>query len=101
MSTSIFNELMGEILGWRAAIDILLMTALVFGITRTLLRPGTWKIFTEILFAMAIFFMARLLDLKGIEWIYSNVSQVALLSLIVLFQPELRKILEKHRIFSI
>jgi len=52
---------------------------------------GTWKIVAGILIAIAISFMAHVLDLKGIEWIYSNVSPVALIALIVIFQPELRR----------
>jgi diadenylate cyclase len=44
---------------------------------------------------MAIFIAANVLDLKGINWIYSNLSQVAVIALIVIFQPELRKIFER------
>ncbi len=80
---------------WRAAVDILLITAGLFFLYRTLLRLGTWAIFTGVLLATAVFFVANFLDLKGIEWIYTNLSHVALIALIVIFQPELRKIFER------
>ena len=48
-----------------------------------------------IVLAFLVFVLASALNLQGIEWIYQNVSHVAVLGLIVIFQPELRKVLEK------
>ena len=87
--------LVRELLSWRAVLDIFLIGAGLFFLYRTLLRLGTWKIVAGILVAMAVFLVASFMDLKGIEWIFSNISQVAVIALIVLFQPELRKILEQ------
>jgi diadenylate cyclase len=87
--------LIRALLSWRAVLDIFLIAAGLFFLYRTLLRLGTWKIVAGIVVAMAIFFVASFMDLKGIEWIFSNISQVAVIALIVLFQPELRKILEQ------
>jgi uncharacterized protein (TIGR00159 family) len=84
-----------ELFSWRAVLDILLISAGLFFLYRTLLRLGTWKIMAGILLALLIFILANALNLKGIEWIYQNVSHVAVLGLIVIFQPELRKVLEK------
>ena len=83
------------LLSWRAVLDIFLIAAGLFFLYRTLLRLGTWKIVAGILIAMAVFLVASFMDLKGIEWFFSNISQVAVIALIVLFQPELRKILEQ------
>ncbi len=87
--------LIRALLSWRAVLDIFLIAAGLFFLYRTLLRLGTWKIVAGILVAMAIFWVASFMDLKGIGWIFSNISQVAVIALIVLFQPELRKILEQ------
>ncbi len=84
-----------EMLDWRVSLDILLLTLLIFFLYRTIKTTGTGKIFFGILIAAGIFLAARLLDLKGIEWIYSNLSQILLLALIIIFQPELRKIFER------
>jgi uncharacterized protein (TIGR00159 family) len=84
-----------EILSWRGLLDIFLMSAGIFFLYRTLLSLGTWKIVTGILLAIIVFLLASLLDLKGITWIYRNVSHVALIAVIVIFQPELRKIFER------
>ena len=88
-------RLFRALLDWRVILDILLISAALFFLYRTLLRLGTWKIVTGIFLAMVIFVAANVLDLKGINWIYSNLSQVAAIALIVIFQPELRKIFER------
>ncbi len=84
-----------ELFSWRAVLDILLITTALFFLYRTLIRLGTWKIMGGIFLAFLVFILANALNLQGIEWIYQNVSHVAVLGLIVIFQPELRKVLEK------
>ena len=78
---------------WRAILDILLVAVGLCFLCRTILRLGTWKIVSGTFIAILLFAAANLLDLKLIEWIYSNVSHVAVIALIVIFQPEIRKIL--------
>jgi DNA integrity scanning protein DisA with diadenylate cyclase activity len=51
-------------------------------------------IFTAILF----FLVANLLDLNGIEWVFSNISQVAVIATIFIFQPEIRELLKRTAI---
>ena len=80
---------------WQTILDILVMAGGLFLLYRTLMRLGTWKIVSGILIAGLFFVCASLLGLKGIEWIYRNVSHVAVISLVVLFQPELRKLFEQ------
>jgi diadenylate cyclase len=84
-----------EMLNWRVSLDILTITLLIFFLYRTLKTTGTGKIVIGILVAAGIFIVAKFLDLKGIEWLYSNLSQILLLALIIIFQPELRKIFER------
>jgi len=80
---------------WRTILDIVLIAGALFFLYRTLIRLGTWKIVSGILIAAIVFILSSFMDLKGIEWIYQNLSHVAVISLVVIFQPELRKILEK------
>jgi len=87
--------LIRALLNWRTTLDILLMAAGLFFLYRTLLRLGTWRIVVGILAALGLFLIASFLDLRGIEWIFGNVSQIAAIALIVIFQPEIRKIFER------
>ncbi len=84
-----------QMFAWRAMADILLIAAGLFFLYRTLMRLGTWKIVAGILVALLIYLVATLLDLQGLEWIFGNLSHVAVIALIVIFQPELRKIFER------
>ena len=90
-----FILLIKHFFDWRALIDIFLMSAGIYFLYRTLQRLGTWGIAAGILIAMVVYLLASLLDLKGIEWLFGNLSQVAVIALIVIFQPELRKIFER------
>jgi len=84
-----------QLLNWQSLLDILLFATGIFFLYRTLISFGAWKIVYGVLIAVVFFVVSIQLGLKGIEWIYRNVSQVAVLSLIVLFQPELRRLFEK------
>jgi DNA integrity scanning protein DisA with diadenylate cyclase activity len=84
-----------EMLNWRVSLDILLIAAGIYALYRILRSLGTWKTVTGVFIAMLIFLSARFLGLKGIDWIFSNFSHVALLALIIIFQPEIRKIFER------
>lgn len=95
----IFNAFLVQLLSWQALLDIGIIAAGLFFLYRTLIRLGTWKIFVGICLAFLIFVFASILNLEGVEWIFRNISHVAVLAVIVIFQPELRKIFEK--IFSL
>lgn len=93
--TSLTFQFYNILLDWRGILDILLIAMGFFLVYRTFQRQGAWKIATGVFIAMAFFAIANFLDLSGIMWIYTNLSHVALIGLIVIFQPELRKVLER------
>jgi len=78
-----YTILLKPFVDWRAAIDILLMSAGLFFLYRTLQRLGTGRIAAGVLVAMVVYLLASVLDLKGIEWIFDNLSQVAVIALII------------------
>lgn len=82
-------------LSWKTVLDIFLITTLIFLIYRTFRTLGTWRVLLGILIAVTFFLIASLFELEGISWIYSNLSQVAVLGVIVIFQPEIRKVFER------
>ncbi len=89
------SALIKGMIGWKAVVDIVLIAAGLFFLYHTLLRLGTWRIVAGIALAAFLFLIAHLADLKGLEWIFGNFSQVAVVALVVIFQPELRKIFER------
>jgi DNA integrity scanning protein DisA with diadenylate cyclase activity len=95
MEISSLTVLFRGVIGWKAVVDIVLIAAGLFFLYHTLLRLGTWRIVAGIMLAAFLFLIANFLDLKGLEWIFGNFSQVAVIALVVIFQPELRKIFER------
>ncbi len=95
METFALTALIKGMSSWQALFDILMIAAGLFFLYHTLLRLGTWRILAGIIIALLIFFIANVLNLKGLEWIFDNLSHVAVIALIVIFQPELRKIFER------
>jgi uncharacterized protein (TIGR00159 family) len=89
------GALIPEMISWREVLDVVLIAMGIFLLYRTLSRLGSWKIVLGIFISVAVLIAANLLNLEGIRWIYSNLSNIALLALIVIFQPEIRKILER------
>jgi len=80
---------------WRALLDVFLLALAIHLLYRSFLATGTWKIALGLLVAVVGYGLATLLRLRGLEWIFSNLSQVTLIGLIILFQPEIRRVLEK------
>ncbi len=95
MDISAPTALIQGIVGWKAVLDIVLIAAGLFFLYHTLLRLGTWRIVAGIMLAAFFFLIVNLLNLKGLVWIFGTFSQVAAIALVVIFQPEIRKIFER------
>ena len=82
-------------LNWRTIADVVLLTGLVFFLLRSISLLGTTKIFYGLLAALLLFLVAKALGLKGMNWVFANFAHVALLGAIIVFQPEIRRLLER------
>src|SRR5262245_51740142 len=79
-----------------AALDILIIAMLIFALlmalrgttAMTLLRGG-------VIIACALFLLSRVLDLTVVNFLVRNSLPGLLLGLIVIFQPEIRRALER------
>jgi uncharacterized protein (TIGR00159 family) len=76
-------------------LDIFLLATGMFLLYHMFRVTATWKILTGIFFSALVFVIARVLQLQGILWIYENLSPVLLIAMIIIFQPEIRKIFER------
>lgn len=82
-------------LDWRVTLDIFLIGLGFFLLYQFLRSTGTWKTVSGIFVFIFIYIIARLLELKGIMWIYSYFSPIIVIAIIILFQPEIRRIFER------
>lgn len=90
-------------------IDIAVITFLIYEIIKIARETQAVQLIKGIIFLLFAAFLSNILDLKTLNMILNNVSFWGPLAIIVLFQPELRRILEhvgraniskKVRIFS-
>jgi len=76
-------------------IDILLVGALVYFIISLIRKTKTTKVFQGILIVLITLWISGELKMYTINYILRNLVQIGLLALVVLFQPEIRRFLEK------
>ena len=82
-------------LNWRIFFDVPIIAFLILILYRTLKSSGSWRIGLGILIILILYPLAHVLKFSGISWIFDNLSQIALIGLIIIFQPEIRKIFER------
>jgi len=93
-------QLFTELSDWRVLLDIVVFAAFFYTIYRTLRASGTWKIAVALSLAAVTSMVASFLELRGVEWLFSNLSQVAVIALLIIFQPEVRRFLEHSIVFG-
>lgn len=76
-------------------IDIAVVSILIYYIIKFIRTRRAGKLAIGVLIILASMFLSDLLDMRAVNFLLSNVVQVGLIALIILFQPELRSGLEK------
>lgn len=78
-----------------AVIDILIVTFIVYKIIQFMRQTRAEQLIKGIIIFFIVYFIAQLLHLNALKWMVSTVTVNFLVVIVVLFQPELRGILEK------
>ena len=76
-------------------IEIALITVLVYYIIKWIKTTRAWVIVKGLIVILLFWVIATLLNFDVILWIFMNTISVGITALIILFQPELRKVLEQ------
>lgn len=76
-------------------LDILLVALIFYSIFQFLRKRRAGKLLAGIVLLLGILLLSDVLQMKALNFILTNVFSVGILSLIVVFQPELRSFLEK------
>lgn len=75
--------------------DILIVTVLAYELIKFMKKSNSRRLLKGLLVLFAALQISDLLELHMIYYFLSNAMQVGILALIILFQPELRKMLER------
>ena len=76
-------------------LDIALLTYLIYVILKFVRETRAGQLMKGIVLLVAVYFVSDFLKLKAISWISLKTLNAGLIAIIVLFQPELRRVLEK------
>lgn len=86
-----------QILGmqWSDYLDILVVAFLVYKILPLLKSPGSAKITRAVIIVLVVSWLTGFLKLHTMSFILNQFLAIGLLALVILFQPELRRMLDK------
>lgn len=76
-------------------LDIAIIAFLVYNLLRLVKSTRAENILKGVVMFLLILWLAEILQLNSLAYILGNLVQVGILAIIVLFQPEIRQILEK------
>jgi len=90
---------------WRDALEILILGAGIYGVWAFVRVTRGARVLLSLAFALLfMLLMAQLLELRVVGWLFRSISLFVAFSLVVLFQPELRRALASlgsHRLLSL
>ena len=95
------NEFLGGVISTlrtfrlRDLIDILVITFAFYQLFLFARKSRAGQLVRGLVFMLVCFALAYLLELRTVRWLLNNFLQVAFIAAVVLFQPELRRALER------
>lgn len=91
----VLKYIFGQFRGIADIIDILLVAVLIFYVIIFIRSRRASKLAMGVILILIVLAISAIADLRALNFILSNIVQVGLIALIILFQPELRSALEK------
>ncbi|GLV48542.1 TIGR00159 family protein [Thermus sp. LT1-2-5] len=80
---------------WRDLLDILLVAVLFYYLWRLIAGTRALNLVRGVLVYLLVWFLASLLGLSTLSWLLGNAATLGAFALVVVFQPELRGLLER------
>ncbi len=88
-------DLLRELFGLRDLIDILAVAVFIYGIIYFLAVTKGFQILRGLVFIGVFWFIAEIVQLRTLSWIFEKLWTLGLFSIVVIFQPEIRKTLAR------
>ena len=76
-------------------LDILVVTILIYELLIWIRKTRGWMLFKGIILVVVFWLLAAILELNMVLFIFDRAFSVGILAIIIIFQPELRRALEK------
>ena len=81
-------------MNWSDYLDIIVVAFLIYKITPLLRSAGALRILKAVVMVLIISAVTDLLDMYALHWLINQLLSVGLLAIIILFQPEIRRVLD-------
>lgn len=76
-------------------LDILMLTFLIYFLIKLMRETRAMQLLKGIFLIVVVFILVQIFNLKTMGFLIDNFLQVGIIAIIIVFQPELRRILEK------
>lgn len=84
-----------SIIGFWDIVDILIVAYLIYKIIDLIRKTSSYSVAKGLLILLVILWLSSALNLTMINWVLKKAVDIGLIALVILFQPELRKLLSK------
>jgi diadenylate cyclase len=84
-----------SLLGWRDVVDVLLVAAVVYRVLLMFRGTRAAQMLVGLALLVAVSLIARRLQLRGTQWLLDHLWSFWVVVVVVLFQPEFRRALER------
>lgn len=94
----LFDDITGAFsnFGWAAVLEVVILSVVVFALLRLVRGTSAVPVVRGIgILVVAIVFVSRVFDLEVLNWIVNNALAVLVLFVLIVFQPEFRRGLER------
>ncbi len=82
-------------IGFADVLDILMLTILVYYVIKLIRETRAMQLLKGVGVLLILFIIVQICELKAMSFLLDNFLQVGILAFIIVFQPEVRRILEK------
>jgi diadenylate cyclase len=90
------RELFGTLttMQWRDVLDILLVTYLIYRVVLLVRTTASMRIFKGIIAILVVSALTQIWGLRTLNFLLGQILSIGLLALVILFQPELRRMMD-------
>ena len=80
---------------WSDYLDVLVVALIIFGILPLIKTHNTMRIAKVVAVVVVVAWLTEILDLYTLNWIMDQMFNVGLMAIVVIFQPELRRLMDR------
>jgi len=91
----VLRYIFGQFRGFADILDIILVAVLIFVVINFIRSRRASRVAIGVLLVVAVIFIFSLFDLRAMNFLFSNILQVGIIALVIIFQPEIRSAFEK------